>query len=109
MSDAPEDPEVLALRAKMDGQIADGVEGTFVVRLTEPVKFGGGERSTLTVRRVTLADMRELGRANRDFAVLMDRLVEPKDAHLAITNDFDAGTVTRAMNRQLEKYLRGGA
>lgn len=104
-----ESAEVLALRAKMDAQITEGAEGALVVKFTEPVKIGASVRATLTVRRVTLGDMREVNRAGGSFDVLSDRLVEPKDAHLAITNEFDAALVARATGRQLEKYLRSGA
>lgn len=109
MEEPKESAEVLALRAKMDAQITEGAEGALIVRLTQPVKLGAGERATLSVRRVTLGDMREVNRAGGSFDVLSDRLVEPKDAHLAITTEFDAGCVARATSRQLEKYLRSGA
>lgn len=101
--------EVDDLVERLDACIEEDSDGTLRLALREPVSTGGGgTRKTLAVRRVTLADMRAFSKADGDFAVLVDRLVDPPELHLKITTEWDGLVLTRAAARQLEKYQRSG-
>lgn len=103
-----------ATRAELDARIED-VGGMLRVALLIPIATGGkGSRRTLDVRPITLADWRIYQRAaaaksdTEAFDVLVDRLAQPTDLHLQITCAGDVAALSRAVVRQIEKFLRSG-
>lgn len=98
-------------RAQIDPPDGDGM---IVVRLIEAVTLADGKskRKTLTIRPITLGDVRavaslELPKAAQT-AAFADRTTQPEGAFNRLLTQADASAVTMAVDDALGKYLGNG-
>ncbi|MEM7607333.1 MAG: hypothetical protein AAF411_18430 [Myxococcota bacterium] len=94
---------------KLRERIREHHDGTLIVTLVQPVEMEGGTmRSTLSLRRIRVRDVRAAAKNGGNSEAFADELVEPKGAFDLLTADVDCAAVIVAVGDQLGKYQQAG-
>lgn len=95
-------------------QLRTSADGSIVVELEHAITLSDGEskRKTVTVRPITLGDVRVVGASGEpkhlQTLAFGDLVVLPKGAQDRLLSQADASAVTLAVDDQLGKYLGDG-
>lgn len=103
--------KVAARRDALDEFVDENVDGTHSVSLVSPVTLDGKTVAKVTLRRVKVRDVLQVGRGDDNFVRLKDLaplLAEPAGIvdELELSADYEA--VLYAAERALGKYQSGG-
>lgn len=92
-----------------DARLEENSDGTIIVKLTRPARVGSEDLHRLTVGRIKAKHVRQVTRAEGSLDDYADLIVIPEGATGELESEEDHVAVMRAVDRQLGKYLSGGA
>lgn len=98
-------------RAEMDAcdaRIDANSDGTFIIRLIEPIVVDGKEHGRLTLGRVKVRHAREVRGIELHLEAYAERLLVPHGALDELTTELDYITCMRAAERALGKFRAAG-
>lgn len=92
-----------------DERIVENPDGTFIVKLVEPIKVADTEHTRVTIERLRVRDIREARHAPDRIEAYAERLCRPAGAFDELVRDDDYAAVCRAVERALGKYRAAGS